>query len=49
MSGAGEVRAATGGNNDCELLPGVSDDGTPKDFSKGLGSSRNRLLLWEEK
>ena len=43
-SGAGEVRAATGGSKD--LLPGVSVAGLPNDCSKGFGSSEKWLLLW---
>ena len=35
-SGAGDVRAATGGRSD--LLSVISAEGWPKDFSKGFGS-----------
>ena len=42
------MRAATGGSKDWELA-GASDDGTPKDLSNGLGSSKKRLLLCAEK
>jgi hypothetical protein len=39
---AGDVKAATGGNND---FPGVSVDELPKDCSNGLGSSAKDVVL----
>lgn len=46
--GAGDVKAATDGSN---LLSAASDEGCPKDFSKGLGSREKWLVSFatEEK
>jgi len=45
-SGAGDVRAATGGSND--LLPCASVEGLPNDCSNGLGSREKWLggFVW---
>lgn len=43
--GAGEVNDCTDGRTPVNLF-GVSEDGCPKDCSKGLGSREKWALLW---